>query len=64
MHLNTFFSEKGSVGLTRLSKGSMAQIRLRTPALDGEQSLFIQKQDGVSMNIKIHHLMVFVLTSA
>ena len=44
MHLNNFFSEKGSVGLTRLSKGSMAQIRLRTPALDGEQGVFIQRK--------------------
>jgi hypothetical protein len=42
----------------------MAQIRLRTPALDGEQGVFIQKQDGVSMNTKIHHFITFVLTAA
>ena len=33
MHLNTFFFEKGSVGLASLPKGSMAQRKLRTPAL-------------------------------
>jgi len=42
----------------------MAQIRLRTPALDGEKGVLIQKQDGISMNIKIRHLMTFVLTAA
>jgi hypothetical protein len=57
-----FFFVKGSVRLTRLSKGSMTQERLRTPALDGEQGAFIQQHDGISMNIKIYHLMTFVLT--
>ena len=34
MHLNNFFSEKGSVGFTNLSKGSMAQKRLRISGLN------------------------------
>jgi hypothetical protein len=33
MHLNTFFSEKVSIGFTGLSKGSMAQKGLRTAVL-------------------------------
>jgi len=31
MGLNTFFSSKGRVGFTRISKGSMSQKWLRTP---------------------------------
>jgi len=34
LHLNTFFSKKGCVGYSRLSKGSMEQDRLRTTALE------------------------------
>jgi len=34
MHLNTFISEKGSVGFTRLSTGVHGTKSLRTPALE------------------------------
>jgi len=33
MYLNTFFFMKGSVGFTRLSKGSMAQKKVKNPCL-------------------------------
>ena len=48
------FSEKGAVGFARLSKGSMAQKRLRTPSLfEGSQASPTCPSDVSSVKMKM-----------